>query len=91
MIIKGLFNLIYSFLSVILTPFEIIPDVPHVVQLSVSNYMTFITAPVRILLFFTDVNVVKALIPVVLVVINMEHIWDGIMWVLKKLPFVGIE
>lgn len=91
MIIKGLFNLIYTFLSVILTPFEIIPDVPSMFSSTMNNFINFIIAPIRIVLYFVDPNMMKVAIPVVLVIINMEHIWDGIIWVLKKLPFVGIE
>ena len=91
MIIKGLFNLIYAFLNVVLTPFQIVPNVPSLFRTIVNYFIDFIMAPVRILLFLTDVNFVKVAIPLVIVIINMEHIWDGIMWVLKKLPFVGIE
>ena len=91
MIIEGLFNLIYTFLNVILTPFQIIPNAPAMLVTTVTNIMNFIFAPVRIVLYFTDANMMRALIPVLLVVVNMETIWNGILWVLKKLPFVGIE
>ena len=91
MIIKGLFELVYSLLNVVLTPFEIIPNVPSGVSASVTAFVNFMFSPIRILLFFLNVDVVRPLIPLCIIVFNMEKIWDGIMWVLKKLPFVGIE
>lgn len=91
MIIKGLFELVYTLLNVVLTPFSIVPNVPSGVNASVNAFVDFMFSPIRILLFFVNVDVVRALIPLVIIVYNAEHIWDGIMWVLKKLPFVGIE
>lgn len=91
MIIKGLFELVYGLLNIVLTPFQIVPNMPSGVTASINALVDFMFAPVRILLFFVNVDVVRPLIPLVIIVMNMEHIWDGIMWVLKKLPFVGIE
>lgn len=91
MIIKGLFELVYGLLNIVLTPFQIIPNMPSGVTASVNAFLDFMFQPIRILLFFLNVNTVRALIPLVIIVLNMEHIYDGIMWVLKKLPFVGIE
>lgn len=91
MILRGLFELIYNLLNVVLTPFQIIPNMPAGVSASINALVDFMFAPVRILLFFVNVDVVRPLIPLVIIVMNMEHIFDGIMWVLKKLPFVGIE
>lgn len=92
MIVKGLFDLVYNLLDLVLTPFEIIPDVPNQVSYVVSQFLDFIFAPVRILAFFLPGGTfISVVIPVFLVIINMEHIWTGILWILKKLPFVGIE
>lgn len=91
MIIKGLFELIYSLLNIVLTPFQIIPDMPQVFVTTVNRFLDFIFAPVQIVGYFTDAGVVRSAVIIALVIVNMEHIWDGILWILKKLPFVGIE
>lgn len=91
MIIKGLFELVYSLLNVVLTPFQIVPSMPAFVDSIFDYFMNFIFAPINILMYFCDVTIFRTLIPLYIVVLNMEHIWDGIMWILKKLPFVGIE
>ena len=91
MIIEGLFNLIYTLLGVVLTPFQIIPDMPSNVDNYLNKFFDFIFDPIRIVVFFFPVGFIKIVIPVFLVIINMEKIWNAILWVLKKLPFVGIE
>ena len=91
MIIKGLFELVYTLLSVVLTPFQIVPDMPQALQNVLTRFLDLIFDPIHIVLYFVDVNVVKAIIPLVVIVANMEKIWNGILWILKKLPFVGVE
>lgn len=91
MIIEGLFNLIKTFLGVVLTPFEIIPNVPNSIAVYVDRFFAVMDDGLHIVAFFMPAGLVKVAIPVAILIINMEHIWDGIMWVLKKLPFVGIE
>lgn len=91
MIIKGLFELVYNLLGVILIPFQIVPDMPAFVDSMFNYFYNFIFDAINFLMFFIDRQTLTILIPLYIVVLNMEHIWDGIMWVLKKLPFVGIE
>lgn len=91
MIIKGLFELVYNLLAVILTPFQIIPNMPNSFVQDLNAWREFLLAPINILLFFFDARCITVGIPLLIAIINMEHIWDGILWILKKLPFVGIE
>ena len=91
MIIKGLFELVYSLLSVVLTPFEIIPDMPQHITNLLNIFHDVIMDAFSLTFFFINPFTVKIAIPLVILIANMEHIWDGIVWILKKLPFVGIE
>lgn len=91
MIIKGLFELVYNLLSVILTPFQIVPNMPASFVNDLNTYKTFLLEPINVLLFFVDARIFTVGIPLLIAILNMEHIWDGILWILKKLPFVGIE
>lgn len=91
MIVEGLFELVYTLLSVVLTPFQIIPNMPSSISNQIDNFVTFIFQPIDICLYFFDIYFLRAAIPIILIIVNMEHIWDGILWILKKLPFVGIE
>ena len=40
---------------------------------------------------FIDVNMVKTLIPIVIVIANLDKIWSFIMFILRKIPFIGVE
>ena len=40
---------------------------------------------------FVDLNTVKIVLPIVLVLIEFEHIYDFVMWLLRKIPFLGIK
>ena len=91
MIIKGLFELIYSLLSLVLTPFQIVPSLPSSFSTVLNRFFDFIFEPIGLLLFFVDINFIMVLIPLVVVVANMEKVWNGILWILKKLPFLDIS
>ena len=40
---------------------------------------------------FLPWNIVKFGLPIVIVVINFEHIYHFIMWVVRKIPMLGIK
>ncbi|MFQ6972426.1 hypothetical protein [Enterocloster citroniae] len=40
---------------------------------------------------FIDMSMVKILLPVLLIVVNFEHVWKFTMFILRKIPFLGIE
>ena len=45
--------------------------------------------PIRTL--FVPLPLVKILLPLVVLVVNFEHIYAGVMWILRKIPVLGIE
>lgn len=90
MIIKGIFELVYNLLELVLTPINI-PALPGGIQSIADRLLSILTSSVGLLCLFVRSSTLKLLIPAVLIIINVEHIYDGIMWILKKLPFVGIE
>lgn len=90
MIIKGIFELVYTLLSVVLAPFSL-PALPDGIQSIFDEIVGYLTGAVGLLCVFVRPTTLQLLIPAVIIVINAEHIWNGILWILKKLPFVGIE
>lgn len=91
MIVKGLFELVYSFLNLILTPFQIVPDMPGRITYWTDIFLNFLFTPINLFVFFFNTTFLKVAIVLLIAICNMTHIWDGIIWILKKLPFVGIE
>lgn len=90
MIISGLLDLIYDLLELVLSPFSL-PALPDGIQDIFDTVLEYLTGSVGLLCVFVRPTTLQVLIPAVIIVINAEHIWNGILWILKKLPFVGIE
>lgn len=90
MIIKGLFELVYALLSIVFAPINL-PDLPVGIQNVFDDLLDILVSAVDLCSLFIDFSVVKWLIPVVIAVANFDKIWSLIMFILKKIPFLGIE
>lgn len=81
MIIELLFNLIFGLINFIL---DLLPSVPNFdpALLNDFNYvLDLIFENAKLLGFFFPVNTIKVYLPLVLIVINFEHIYNLAMWV----------
>ena len=90
MIIKGLFELILGLLKIVFAPINL-PDLPAGIQSVLDELLDVLTGAVGLFAVFVDMNVVKWIIPLVIVIANFEKVWSLIMFVLRKIPFLGIE
>lgn len=90
MIIKGLFELVFGLLKIVFAPISL-PQLPQGIQTVFDELLQVLTGAVGLLSIFIDFNVVKWLIPIVLVVANFDKVWNLIMFILRKIPFLGIE
>ena len=90
MILEGLLELIYGLLSFVFGSFSI-PDFPSEVQNVIDEVSTAITNVIGIVGIFIDWNMVFILIPVVIATINFDIVWKVVMFILRKIPFLGIE
>lgn len=90
MIIKGLFELVFGLLNIVFAPVSL-PDLPVGFQNVLNQLLGLMTGAVGLFSVFVDFSTVKILIPVVLVIANLDKVWRLIMFVLRKIPFLGIE
>lgn len=90
MIIKGLLELIFGLLSVVFAPINL-PPLPDVIQTVLNDFTAILTGAVGLFAIFVDMNVVRVLIPVVIVIVNFQRVYDLIVYILKKIPFIGVE
>lgn len=90
MILEAILNLVRLLLQFI---FALLPDIPDI-EISLledlTSYIDLIFDNLELLPFFIDINTIQVLVPLVLIVINFEHIYHFAIWVLKKLP-LGIS
>lgn len=79
-----LFNTIFMMLGVL-------PDVPGPVRNVVDWFFNLVYNAVGLASVFVDFNMVKILIPLVIAILNFDHILKFIMFILKKIPILGIK
>lgn len=90
MIIKGLFELVFVLLKIVFAPINL-PDLPLVIQNVLDRLLEAMISGMGLLSVFVDLDVLMILIPVVIVVVNLDRVWGLIMFVLRKIPFLGIK
>lgn len=90
MIVKGICELVYALLFVVFAPVSL-PDLPVNIQNVFNELLSVLTGAVDLASLILDFSVVKWLIPVVIAVANFDKIWSMIMFILRKIPFLGIE
>lgn len=90
MIVKGLMEMVFGLLKIVFAPINL-PQLPSGIQSVLDQLKDVLIGAVGLLGVFIDWAVVKWLIPVVLVVANFDKVWSLIMFILRKIPFLGIE
>ena len=68
-----------------------LPDMPEAVTSVVDELFALLRGSVGMMGIFLDLKMLKILLPVLLIVINFEHVWKFTMFILRKIPFLGIE
>ena len=90
MIIEGLHNLLFSLFEFVFSGLSI-PSLPSEAQSIIDTTLGNMTSMAGIVGLFIDWDYVIILIPFLIAIINFERIWDFIMFILRKIPFLGIE
>lgn len=90
MIIKGILELFFSLLQIVFSPISL-PPLPVGVSKVLDQCINWIMGGYDLVGVFVDLSMVKALIPIVIVIANLDKIWSFIMFILRKIPFIGVE
>lgn len=90
MIVKGLLDLLYGIFDVLTLPISI-PGIPDGVKEIIATALDYITSGVGILAQFFDMNYLLGLFSIVIIIEGAVLVYKFVMWVLKKIPMLGIE
>lgn len=82
--------MVFGLLKIVFAPINL-PQLPDGIQSVLDQLEDVLIGAVGLLGVFIDWSVVKWLIPVVLIVANFDKVWSLIMFILRKIPFLGIE
>lgn len=90
MIIKGLFSLIIGLLDT-LFGWVSFPAMPAAVDTAFQTLLQYIGAGIGFVWLIVPRELVLVVLPVVLALSNFDKLYSVIMWILRKIPFLGIE
>lgn len=90
MIIESVCNI---FITLIKSAFSWInlPLLPSEFTSVVDFIINIFTDSMRIVFCFVSRNYLVAMIPIVIAIINLEHVFSFTMFILRKIPFLGIK
>mgnify|MGYP001128038829 CR=1 FL=1 len=74
--------------------FVLIPDIPNfnvTILEDLTGFINLIFDNLSLLGFFFDIEMMKLMIPLIIIVINFEHVYHLAIWVLKKVPMLNIK
>lgn len=68
-----------------------IPSAGEEFQNGISYFTTMLESGQSLIDLFIPWSLVKFGLPLLIVVVNFEHVYSFIMWILRKIPMLGIE
>ncbi|GLC80241.1 hypothetical protein [Lacrimispora brassicae] len=90
MIIESILNLFSSALKLIFGWINL-PDVPPEIADVVNQLFGYMKSGIGLVFLFVPMPLVRILLPLVVVVVNFDKVYKLVMFVLRKIPFLGIE
>lgn len=86
MILETIFNAVLNLLRTIFAILPDIPQFPETIMNSLNTVFDTIFNNLDLLGLFVRIDTIKTLVPLLIIVINFEHIYHFAMWVIHKLP-----
>ena len=74
--------------------FELLPDVPDFANEfleSLNQFVDLIFSNLNLLGFFISIDMIKAIIPLLIIAMNFEHIYHFFFWVIEKIPNLNVK
>lgn len=90
MIIEGILNLFITLIEGVFGWINL-PQLPSSISSLIDELFSYLSASVGLLAIFIDFRMVRILLPVLLIVINFDRVWKLTMFILRKIPFLGIK
>lgn len=90
MILQAVFDLVRNVIKLVFGWINL-PVMPEAVTSVIDELFVLLRGSVGMLGVFVDLSMLKILLPVLLIVINFEDVWKFTMFILRKIPFLGIE
>lgn len=90
MIFEAILNMVSALLQLVFGWINL-PDLPASITSLIDEFFDYIRGGMGIIGIFLDLDVVRVLLPILIVVINFEEVWKFVMFIVRKIPFLGIH
>lgn len=90
MILESVFNLFSSAIKLIFAWINL-PDLPVEVESVINQLFDYLEMGFCFVTLFFNMDLVRIMLPFVLVVMNFDKVYKLVMFVLRKIPFLGLD
>ena len=90
MILQALLNLVFGLLKVCFGWISI-PAFPDGLSTSINTFLDLIFDNITLLGFFIRPATIAIVVPILLILLNFEEVYKITMWILRKIPFLGLK
>lgn len=91
MIFDALFEVFMWLFDFIIPFLELLPEPPETMTNLVNWLVEFLQSGITCVNYFVDLNYMSGCLVVWLVIASVDKGYHIVMWVLRKIPFLGIE
>lgn len=86
MIFEFLCSAVFGILKILFSIIPDLPSLPDFVGSSIEGLFDLVFDNVQLLGFFISIDMIKILVPLIILVENFDHIYHFIIWLIKKIP-----
>ena len=90
MIVESVLNLLVGMIKTVFGWINL-PQLPDEVISIIDQLFDILSGSMGLLSIFMDMEMLKILLPILLVVINFDEAYKLTMFILRKIPFLGIK
>ena len=90
LIVESVLTLFVDALKVIFQWINL-PQVPSNIQTVIDQFFEYLRSGMGFVYIFFDMSLVKILLPLLIAVINFDKVYKLVMFVLRKIPFLGVD
>ena len=90
MILEALLNVVFGLLKIVFGWINI-PAFPEGLANSINIFLSLIFDNITLLGFFIRPATLTICIPILIILLNFEDVYKITMWILRKIPFLGLK
>lgn len=90
MILKLLFQLVIGLLNIVFGWVNF-PDMPDIIVNTIDSFLAALSSGLAFVWLVIPRELVMIGLPVILIVENFDKLYSIMMWILRKIPFLGMK